>query len=713
MNRLYFQMKIFCVLLGAVAAGFFPVGTASAQILMSGGAYSQNFDSLASSGSPSWTDNVTLSGWYISKAGGTSGNGPVTSYTAGTGSSGTGALYSFGATGSSERALGSVASGTPGNFAYGVRFINDTALTATNITISCTGEQWRNGGNTSAQKLVFSYLVSGSPLTSSDAAGAQSWTAFTALDFTTPTTGATAGVLDGNNPTNQQVFTNIVLNSVTVPPGQEIFLRWFDVNDSGNDHGVALDNLTVSFQTTSNSVPPTNSPPVITTQPQSQTVNSGDSVIFSVVVGGTTPLSYQWQSNNVVVAGATNRTFTLASVTTNLTGSVYFATITNVVGVTNSQAATLTVNAMAPVSPPAGTNGAITLMTYNVKGNGVADWSTNTVQVQAIGRELVYLKPDIITFNEIPYTNTWQMANWVTAFLPGYFLATNSGTDGFIRSVIASRFPINRSQSWLSHANLNPFGYTNNSSQNADNFTRDLFEAEINVPNWPLPLHVFTTHLKSTGTDYADSAAKRAAEAAAITNFFATNFFVLSPAHPFTLSGDMNDSDTNTLAIQRLISPPTTLRLTNPTNPFTGSINTYSIQGSVSERIDFIFPSALLVSNIIGGQVFRTDLLTNFPANLFSNDDKTASDHLPVLMTFANPFDTPFKLLSIARTNQNVTLKWESQNNRNYNIEASTDLVVWTLFAANLATTTTNATYAFTSNNVPDRIKFFRIYRVP
>ena len=710
MNRLYFQMKIFCVLLGAVAAGFFPAVTASAQILMSGGAYSQNFDSLASSGTANgWTNNVTLPGWYASQS---AGLGVVSSYRAESGSGNTGALYSFGATGSSERALGSVASGTPGNLAYGVRFTNDTALTATNITISYTGEQWRNGGNTNAQKLAFSYLVSSSPITNSDALNANSWTAFTGLDFTTPTVGATSSALDGNNPANEQVFTNVVL-PVVVQPGQEIFLRWFDTNDSGNDHAVAIDNLTVSFSASTNS-PPTNSPPVITTQPQSQTVNSGDSVIFSVAAAGTALLSYQWNSNSVSVAGATNNTFTLASVTTNLTGSVYFATITNVVGATNSQAATLTVNAMAPVSPPAGTNGAITLMTYNVKGNGVADWSTNTAQVQAIGRELVYLNPDIIAFNEIPYTNTWQMANWVTAFLPGYFLATNSGTDGFIRSVIASRFPINRSQSWLSHANLNPFGYTNNSSQNADNFTRDLFEAEINVPNWPLPLHVFTTHLKSdSGTTYADAAAKHAAEAAAITNFFATNFFVLSPAHPFTLSGDMNDSDTNTLAIQRLISAPTTLRLTNPINPFTGSINTYSIQGSVSERIDFICPSALLVSNIIGGQVFRTDLLTNFPANLFSNDDKIASDHLPVLMTFANPFDTPFKLLSIAQTNQNVTLKWESQNNRNYNIEASSNLVAWTLFATNLATTTTNATYAFTSNNVPDRIKFFRIYRVP
>jgi endonuclease/exonuclease/phosphatase family metal-dependent hydrolase len=320
----------------------------------------------------------------------------------------------------------------------------------------------------------------------------------------------------------------------------------------------------------------------------------------------------------------------------------------------------------------------------------------------------------VITFNEIPFTNTYQMGNWITAFLPGYFLATNSGTDGSIRSVIMSRFPMNRAQKWLDGADLKPFGYTNTNSAAADNFTRDLFEAEIAVPNWPLPLHVFTTHLKSTsGTTYADAAAKRAAEAAAITNFFATNFFTLYPTHPFTLSGDMNDSDTNTVAIQRLISAPTTLRLTNPTNFFSGTINTFSIQASVSERIDFIFPCPLLHSNITASQVFRTDLLTNFSSNLFSNDDKIASDHLPVLMTFANPFNTPFKLVSITRTDQAVTLRWESQNNRTFSVEASSNLVSWTPFAANLFTATTNSPLVYSTNNVPEPVNFFRVYRVP
>jgi endonuclease/exonuclease/phosphatase family metal-dependent hydrolase len=600
---------------GAALAVICFVRPLPAQVLMSAGTnYAQNFDALAASGSSNgWTNNVTLPGWYAAK-----GNTDAATYAAGSGTSTTGSIYSFGTNGANpvaDRALGSVA-GSSTAYAYGVRFTNDTGLTATNVTISFTGEQWRNANGSAAvtNTLAFSYQVSIMPLTNADAANSQAWTPFGGLDFNSPivSIGGSGVALDGNAAANRQVFTNFILAGITVTPGQEIFLRWRDVDDAGSDAGMAIDDLTVSFQLVLNSVP-----------------------------------------------------------------------------------------------PPFFTNSSVTLMTYNVKGNGSTNWSTNAPQVQAIGRELLYLNPDIVTFNEIPYTNTWQMTNWVKVFMPGFFLATNSGTDGFIRSVIASRFPINRSQKCLDGADLNPFGYTNS------NFTRDLFEAEIKVPNWPLPLHIFATHLKSTsGTTYADAAAKRAAEAAAITNFFATNFFVLYPAHPFTLSGDMNDSNTNATAIQELISAPTTLRLTNPTNPFTGSINSYD-SGSPNERIDFIFPCALLASNIVTSQVFRTDVLNPLPSGLLKYDSTNASDHLPVLMTFVNPFDTPFRLLSIARTNQSVTLNWESQNNRTFNIETSSNLSAWTPFVTNLLTTTTNSPYFFTTNNITDKIRFFRIYRVP
>jgi endonuclease/exonuclease/phosphatase family metal-dependent hydrolase len=685
-------------------------GLVSAQVLMSGGTYSQDFDSLANSvgQNTNWVDNLTLPGWYISKS---VAPNAVTSYRVDSGASLTGAIYSYGtndANGITDRALGSVAAGTPGNFAYGIRFTNDTGSAQSNITVSYTGEQWRNGGNASAQKLAFSYLVSSSPITSSDALNANSWTAFTGLDFTTPTTGLTAGALDGNNPANEEVFTNVVLSGIVVQPGQEIFLRWFDTNDTGNDHAVAVDNLTVSFSVSANSPPPQTNSPVITTQPQSEAAGEGGFAIFSAGATGSPSPDYQWQFNNTNLVGQTGSTLALNNLTTNQAG-IYSVLVTNSAGATNSRSAALIV---MPVSFDA-TNGGIRILQYNVEGNGVADWHTNTAQAQAIGRELVYLNPDIVTFNEIPTNGLALMPDWMKAFLPGYFLATNSTSDGYIQSVIASRFPITRSASHLQYSSLAPYNYT------GTGFTRDLFEAQIAMPNWPLPLHVFVAHLKSTGSNNPqDDANKRAAMASAVSNYFATVFLPgANGTDPYLLAGDMNEDafspDADYVSgqpIQRLTSPPTGLQMTIPINPVTRTDLTESIQGTLNTRFDYILPCGLLFSNITGGEVFRTDLLASFPPNLFSNDDKTASDHLPVLLVFNNPFDTPFKLLSIVRTNQNITLNWESQNNRVFNIEASPDLFLWTPFATNIPTTTD--IFAFTTN-VTDSAKFFRVYRVP
>src|SRR5262249_21958442 len=46
-------------------------------------------------------------------------------------------------------------------------------------------------------------------------------------------------------------------------------------------------------------------PPVITTQPVSQTVSAGANVMFTVGADGAAPLSYQWLKNGAAMAGAT------------------------------------------------------------------------------------------------------------------------------------------------------------------------------------------------------------------------------------------------------------------------------------------------------------------------------------------------------------------------------------------------------------------------
>jgi endonuclease/exonuclease/phosphatase family metal-dependent hydrolase len=450
-------------------------------------------------------------------------------------------------------------------------------------------------------------------------------------------------------------------------------------------------------------VVPFSEPPVITGEPQSQIVNVGENVAFTVEAMGDPPLTFQWRFNGAAIAGATDSTFSLFSVTTNQTG-IYTVTVRNNGGSTNSLPAMLTVNSVAQQFA------ALSYVTYNMEGNGATNWSTNSLQVQAIARELQYLNPDIITLNEIPNQFTYEMTNFIAAFLPGYYLADNSATDGFIRSGVASRFPIIASKSYLHSSDLNQWGYTNS------NFTRDLFEAQIAVPNFPQPLHVFVVHLKSAQD--TDSSAKRAAEASAVSNFFAMVFLPTNTSfHPYVLSGDMNEDinrppSSHPHSIEQLVNPGTGLQLTTPVNPISGSDLTHSIQSStgLNKRYDYIMPSGLLFSNIVSSQVFRTDLLTNPPPPppLQTNDDVVASDHLPVFMVFGNPYDKVFRITSITENAPNLSVTWESVPGQTYRLEASPDLANWTVFANNLMATDSVITF---STNSSEDVKFLRVHR--
>lgn len=200
--------------------------------------YSQDFDTLSNAASNQWFDDLTIPDWYSNR----------TTYAGGTGSALTGGLYSFGSASSSERALGSVASGTisPTTIAYGVQFKNSSAnLAVSQITVAYTGEQWRNSGGGNEQSLTFAYKVgSGLDLLSPPSGG---WVSVPTLDFTSPVSSGGAGALNGGLPGNQTVIPAVLLTGLTLAPGQELFLRWLDINDTGNDHGLAIDNLTVAW----------------------------------------------------------------------------------------------------------------------------------------------------------------------------------------------------------------------------------------------------------------------------------------------------------------------------------------------------------------------------------------------------------------------------------------------------------------------------------
>ena len=262
------------------------------------GSYSQNFDLLAGSGTGnSWTNSSTLPGWYASR----------TSYDANTGSGTTGTLYSYGLSGSTDRALGSLASNGTGTIYYGVRFKNNTGVPITSLKVRYKGEQWRNGGSGLANTLLFSYRTSTSAITSLTSG---TWTHVGNLNFVSPVSSSTAAALNGNLDANSRTITYTITN-LNIGVGEEIMLRWTDLNEEGSDDGLAVDNLNV--EANPNDVTP---PAIVTLSPVSgaSSVPSSFTAVITfdeAVVEGSGNIYLRRTSDQSIV-----QTITLASVTT-------------------------------------------------------------------------------------------------------------------------------------------------------------------------------------------------------------------------------------------------------------------------------------------------------------------------------------------------------------------------------------------------------------
>ncbi len=191
--------------------------------------YSQNFDTLANSGTIyTFTDNVTLPGWHAS--------GSFYAINA------TGGVGSYGNTSAIDRALGS-----GGGDTWAICFVNTTGMTITGFDLSYTGEQWRRGANTPQfiDNLLFNYEIY--PAGTGSYIGT-SWTNVPTLGYSSPNhTDTTSALLNGNLPENQVAVSGSVLG-ISLAPGQEIWLRWNVSDDlSRNDHALAIDDLTIRF----------------------------------------------------------------------------------------------------------------------------------------------------------------------------------------------------------------------------------------------------------------------------------------------------------------------------------------------------------------------------------------------------------------------------------------------------------------------------------
>jgi hypothetical protein len=259
-------------LFAALAAALALANEATAAIIYStpGSTYSQNFDTLPNTptdatvqASRPWNDdttqtasNTSIPGWYLyhvtSQAEG--GANMHQRIRFGAGAANTGSFWSYGSAGSAERALGSLASNTTAAVAdggeqyIGLRLTNDTGRQLASFTLSFTGEQWRDGGAAAPgslpQILTFGWKVNAANLQDTG------FTPETVFDFTSPSFGGTAtgatAARDGNAVANRTLKGPVTISGLNWQDGQDLWLRWTDINDSGNDHALAIDDLEFS-----------------------------------------------------------------------------------------------------------------------------------------------------------------------------------------------------------------------------------------------------------------------------------------------------------------------------------------------------------------------------------------------------------------------------------------------------------------------------------
>jgi hypothetical protein len=229
---------------GRVATGVFllSIGSAAyavdtrypanvAPLALTTNTYTQNFSTLAASG----TSNALPAGWQAFE-GGSNANG---TYVANNGSSNAGTIYSYGDTGSTDRALGSLASGTVDPIYYGAVFSNGLSSAITGLTFGYVGEQWRAAD--ANDSLTFQYSLNAAGVTGG------TWTTISSLTFTSPN-GGTTGAINGNLATNQQLLSGS-LTGLSIANGSTFAVRWFDQNAAGSDDGLAVDNFTLSALT--------------------------------------------------------------------------------------------------------------------------------------------------------------------------------------------------------------------------------------------------------------------------------------------------------------------------------------------------------------------------------------------------------------------------------------------------------------------------------
>ena len=196
--------------------------------------YNQDFNTLSNTAG-STTNTGLPTGFYLTETGG--GARDNEQYAVDTGGSTTGDTYSYGSAAATDRAFGGLRSGTliP---VIGAAFTNNTTTTVTSLSITYTGEQWRLGTINRADQLTFEYSTNATDLTTG------TYTSVATLSFSTPNQ-VTTGAKDGNIVANRTLITGTI-TGLSIPNGSTFWIRFTDVDASGADDGLAIDDFSLT-----------------------------------------------------------------------------------------------------------------------------------------------------------------------------------------------------------------------------------------------------------------------------------------------------------------------------------------------------------------------------------------------------------------------------------------------------------------------------------
>ena len=223
--------------------------------------YVQNFNTL---GTNTWTNLISatvgtqaslgsgvstnLNGWFATFLGGT----PNTNLVADDGNGTNTAVYNYGNTGGTNRSLGGLANSGAAP-AYGALISNSTSDTLRSVVINLTGKFWRS--SSSVQNfLSFGYgEVDGTVVNNINFLTATNTNNVFRLPLANvygpnPVPTNAVGPLDGNNITNQVQISNVAI-PVDLAPGETMFIRWQDFDNSGFDAGLAIDDVSLTAST--------------------------------------------------------------------------------------------------------------------------------------------------------------------------------------------------------------------------------------------------------------------------------------------------------------------------------------------------------------------------------------------------------------------------------------------------------------------------------